>query len=161
MPVFRLFFHPPTAAVTQSRARQSAHDPRIIIPRDLLSLTPDSPDRLGGESLNIPQGGCQPWNMTMSCAASFSDHSSQWNRKDNKRDCKTNSSSDTYSAVVCPNFLMCHPSCTVIKASVHPLWLDGVRCIHSRLIPSNKPHTTYKSHREFPRPAELGPCQSS
>lgn len=116
VPAFRLFFHPPAAAVAQSRARQSAHDPRILVPRDLLSLTPDSPDRLGGESLNIPQGGSQPWNMTMSCAASFSGHSSPWSRKDIKKVRLIFA-----QPIVCPITLMCHPSCTVIKACFHRL----------------------------------------
>lgn len=71
VPAFRLFFHPPAATVAQSPgARQSARRPRIIVPRGLLSLTPDSPDSLGGESLNIPQGGSQPcWSTTLCCAA--------------------------------------------------------------------------------------------
>lgn len=71
VPAFRLIFHPPTAAVatiknqtkwpvTQGSSSQGTY---------LLSLTPDSPDRLGGESLNIPQGGSQPWGMTVCCAA--------------------------------------------------------------------------------------------
>lgn len=77
VPVFRLFFHPRApvlSAVTQTGTRQSAYNPRIIVPRDLLSLRPDSPDSLalvGGESLNIPQGGSQPWRMTASRPAIF------------------------------------------------------------------------------------------
>ena len=71
VPAFRLFFHPPTAAITQSKTWQSAHDPKDHRPKGPSLAKAGLSRQTGWRKLKYPSGRQSTLDYGMPASITF------------------------------------------------------------------------------------------